>query len=310
MDLRQLKSFTVLAEECHFGRAAARLHLAQPALSQQIRRLERDLGGPLFTRSTRRVALTDAGVLLQRRARGILALLARAEDEQARLAQGRLGTVGIGFIGTATYDVLPGVARQIRRELPGLRLDLRGEMLTPELVAGLLAHTLDVALLRPPADPTGLRVTPLRTEPLVAALRADDPRAAAGTLDLTTLAAEPFIAHPSRQLSSMHQSMLDACRAAGFRPREIIEVRETSTLVTFVAAGLGVALVPASVRSLGVDGVAYLPLTQSSASVQLVLATRADETAPLVDRVATLITAHLAHRPSPSADRARAGYQQ
>jgi DNA-binding transcriptional LysR family regulator len=300
MDLRQLKSFTVLAEECHFGRAAARLHLAQPALSQQIRRLERDLGGPLFTRSTRRVALTEAGDLLLTRARGILALLARAEDEQARLAQGHLGTVGIGFIGSATYDVLPGVARQLRDELPGLRLDLRGEMLTPELAAGLLDHTLDVALMRPPADPAGLRVTPLRTEPLVAALRADDPRAGAGPLDLTALAAEPFIAHPSRQLSSMHQSMLDTCRAAGFRPREIIEVRETSTLVTFVAAGLGVALVPASVRSLGVAGVAYLPLAQSPASVQLVLATRADETAPLVDRVGALITAQLVQRPGPS----------
>src|SRR4051812_9837084 len=228
MDLRQLKSFTVLADECHFGRAAARLHVAQPALSQQIRQLERDLGGPLFTRSTRRVALTDAGELLLPRARGILALLARAEDEQAGLAQGRLGTVSIGFIGTATYDVLPGVARQLRGDLPGLRLDLRGEMLTPELVTGLLEHTVDVALLRPPADPTGLRVTPLPTEPLVAALRADDPRAAAASIELTTLATEPFIAHPSRHLSSMHRSMLDACRSAGFQPREIIEVRETS----------------------------------------------------------------------------------
>src|SRR4051794_9380440 len=132
MDLRQLTSFTVLAEECHFGRAAARLHLAQPALSQQIRQLERGLGSPLFTRSTRRVELTDAGRLLLARAHAIVALVARAEDEQARLAQGRLGTVGIGFIGSATYDVLPGVAREIRDTLPGLRLDLRGEVLTPD----------------------------------------------------------------------------------------------------------------------------------------------------------------------------------
>jgi DNA-binding transcriptional LysR family regulator len=303
MDVRQLRSFTVLAEECHFGRAAARLHLAQPALSQQIRQLERELGGALFTRSTRRVALTGAGELLLTRARAVLALLARAEDEQARLAQGSLGTVGIGFIGTATYDVLPGVARQLRGELPGLRLDLRGEMLTPELVARLLDHTVDVALMRPPADPAGLRVTPLRNDPLVAALPADDPRAAAAVLDLTTLAAEPFIAHPSRQLSSMHQSMLDTCRAAGFQPREVIEVRETSTLVTFVAAGLGVALVPASVRSLGVDGVAYLPLAQGSASVQLVMATRAEETAPLVARVADLITAYVTATESGGAGR-------
>ena len=296
MDVRRLRSFTVLAEECHFGRAAARLHLAQPALSQQIRGLERELGGALFVRSTRRVQLTEAGTLLLARARTILALLARAEEEQARLAQGRLGTVGIGFIGTATYDVLPGVTRRIRADLPGVRLDVRGEMLTPELVAALLGHTLDIALMRPPADLAGLSVTPLRTEPLVAAVRADDERAGAERLDLADLAGEPFVAHPSGQLSSMHQSMLDACRAAGFRPREVIEVRETSTLVTFVAAGLGVALVPASVRSLGIDGVAYLPLTRPAVSVELVLATRAGESAPLVGRVTDLVAGFVAGR--------------
>lgn len=293
MDLRQLRSFAVLAQECHFGRAAARLHLAQPALSQQIRQLERELGSPLFARSTRRVELTEAGLLLQSRARAILALVERAADEQAQLSAGRLGTVGIGFIGTATYDVLPGVARRLRAGLPDLRLDLRGEMLTPELVAAVLDHSLDVALVRPPADSAGLHVVPLREERLVAALRADDPRARAAEIDLAQLAAEPFIAHPARQLSAMHQSLLDTCRAAGFEPREIIEVRETSTLVTFVAAGLGVALVPESVRSLGIDGVAYLPLTLPSATIDLVMVTREAETTPGVRRVAELIAAHV-----------------
>lgn len=293
MDLRQLRSFAVLAQECHFGRAAARLHLAQPALSQQIRQLERELGSPLFARSTRRVELTEAGLLLQSRARAILALVERAADEQAQLSAGRLGTVGIGFIGTATYDVLPGVARRLRAGLPDLRLDLRGEMLTPELVAAVLDHSLDVALVRPPADSAGLHVVPLREERLVAALRADDPRARAAEIDLALLAAEPFIAHPARQLSAMHQSLLDTCRAAGFEPREIIEVRETSTLVTFVAAGLGVALVPESVRSLGIDGVAYLPLTLPSATIDLVMVAREAETTPGVRRVAELIAAHV-----------------
>ncbi|GAA2589230.1 LysR substrate-binding domain-containing protein [Winogradskya consettensis] len=298
MDLRQLTSFTMLAQELHFGRAAARLHLAQPALSQQIRQLEKELGNTLFTRSTRRVELTEAGTLLLERAGTILALLTRAEDEQARLAQGRAGQVSIGFIGTATYDVLPGVARKLRAGLPDLRLDLRGEMLTPELVTGVLDYSLDVALMRPPTDRAGLDVVPLRTEALVAALRADDPRAGAGVLDLTTLAMEPFVSHPSRRLSSMHQSLLDTCRAAGFQPREIIEVRETSTLVTFVAAGMGVALVPASVRSLGIDGVAYVPLLQRSATVDLVMATRSAETSPGVRRVAQLIAAHVRGGPA------------
>ncbi|WP_432825072.1 LysR substrate-binding domain-containing protein [Dactylosporangium sp. CA-092794] len=289
MDVRQLRYFTVLAEECHFGRAAARLHLAQPALSQQIRQLERELGGPLFIRSTRRVELTDAGTLLLARARTILALLARAEDEQTRLAQGHLGRVAIGFIGTATYHSLPGVARQVRRELPGLQLDLRGEMLSPDLLAALLDHIVDIAVTRPPADPAGLRITPLRSEPLIAALRADDPRAAADTVDLTTLAGDPFIAHPSGQRSSMYQCMIDTCRAAGFHPAEVIEVRETSTLVTFVAAGLGVALLPESVRALRIDGVAYRPLATPSIPVELVIATRAEPPAPAVALVAGIV---------------------
>ena len=220
-----------------------------------------------------------------------MALLGRAADEQAGLAQGRLGTVGIGFIGTATYDVLPPVARLLRETLPDLRLDLRGEMLTPELVDAVLDFTLDIALLRPPADPAGLDLVPLRTEPLVVALRADDRRARFPAVDLALLIDEPFISHPSRRMSSMHRSMLDACRDAGFAPREVIEVRETSTLVTFVAAGLGVALVPESVRSLGLGGVAYVPLSRPAATVDLVMATRAGETSPGVRRVTEIIRA-------------------
>src|SRR5690348_3740626 len=123
MELRQLRSFVVLAEERHFGRAAARLHIAQPALSQQVARLERELGLPLLTRTTRRVELTEGGRRFAEHARSVLAEVEHAEADMASLASGRAGRVSVGFIGTATYDVLPRVTQEVRRELPDVELE-------------------------------------------------------------------------------------------------------------------------------------------------------------------------------------------
>src|SRR4051812_47518434 len=146
MELRHLRSFSVLADERHFGRAAARLHIAQPALSQQIKQLERELGVSLFTRSTRRVEPTEAGVRFAEPARTVLGEVARAEADMELLVSGHAGRVSMGFIGTATYDVLPRVAREVARELPDVDLVLRGELLSPALVTGLQDHTFDLAL--------------------------------------------------------------------------------------------------------------------------------------------------------------------
>ncbi|RYJ01090.1 MAG: LysR family transcriptional regulator, partial [Actinomycetales bacterium] len=178
MELRHLRSFAVLAEERHFGRAAARLHIAQPALSQQVKQLERELGVPLFTRTTRRVELTEAGARFVEHARTVLGDVARAEDDMALVASGRAGRVSVGFIGTATYDVLPRVAREVRAALPDVELELRGELLSPELVAGLADRTFDLALIRPdPLNHGDLDVRTLRTERLVAVLPAGHPLA-------------------------------------------------------------------------------------------------------------------------------------
>jgi DNA-binding transcriptional LysR family regulator len=289
MDLRRLRSFATLAEERHFGRAAERLHLAQPALSQQIKQLERELGVTLFTRTTRRVDLTEAGTRLAEHARAVLGGVDRAGDDMARLADGRAGRVSVGFVGTATYDVLPRVARQVRRELPDVELELRGELLSPQLVAGLADRTYDLALLRPdPLGDPGLDVRTLRSERLVAVLPAHHPLAHRRRIGLDLLRDEPFVMHPSGHRSSIHERVLQACAAAGFEPSPVLEVAETATLVVFVAAGLGVALVPEPVRSLGLDGVAYVALTDAP-RVDLALAARAAEPAPAAARVAAVI---------------------
>ncbi len=295
MELRQVRYFLALAEECHFSRAAQRLHVAQSALSQQLKQLERQLGTPLFTRSTRRVELTEAGRQLITHARSILGEVERAEEQMALLASGRAGRVSVGFVGTATYDVLPRIARTVRAQLPGVSLELRGELLNPELVDGLLAGSYDLALLRTgtPVD-AAVEVTALRTERLVAVLPSSHPLAGRSEIPLAALADEPIVVHPSRDRSSMHGRVLAACARAGFEPSALVEVGETATLVVFVAAGHGVALVPESVQSLRLDGVTYLPLVETE-TVGLGLARRAGLNSPAAEQVAAVIEACVRH---------------
>ncbi|MGD9985597.1 LysR family transcriptional regulator [Pseudonocardia sp.] len=290
MELRHLRSFVVLAEERHFGRAAARLHIAQPALSQQLRQLERETHTRLMDRSTRRVELTEAGRLLQDRAAEILAAVDRTSTDLTLLAAGRAGQVRLGFVGTATYDVLPKVALRVRDELPDIELDLRGELLGPELIDQLRQGELDIAVLRPGSPVPGeLESRHLRDEPLVAVLPADHPGARADRVRLRDLTGMQLITHPSGHRSTMQPLVLDVCRRAGLDP-DVIEVGETGTLVVFVAAGLGFGLVPSSVRALRLDGVAYVPLAGPPELAPLVLASRPGPS-PAVARVAALLTA-------------------
>ncbi len=278
-----------LADERHFGRAAARVHIAQPALSQQVKQLERELGVELFRRTTRRVELTEAGRRFAEHARGILAGVERARDDMALLAAGQAGRVAVGFIGTATYDVLPRVAREVRRELPDVDLQLRGEELSPRLLAGLADHTFDLALLRPdPQAGAGLTVRTLRAERLVAVVPASHELAGRARIELAQLAGEPFVMHPSGHRSSIHERVLRACADAGFEPVSLLEVAETATMVVFVAAGLGVALVPEPVRSLGLAGVSYVELADPP-TIELALAGRREESSPTVRNVAEII---------------------
>ncbi|MFE5210594.1 LysR substrate-binding domain-containing protein [Streptomyces sp. NPDC056600] len=288
MELRQLRHFLALAEECHFGRAAARLHVAQPALSQLVKQLERELGVSLFHRSTRHVELTEAGHHLVGHARALVAEEERALAHMRELATGHAGKVSVGFIGTATYDVLPRVARTVRARLPRVTLDLRGETLTPQLVEGLRSGAFDLAVLRGAVDAEDISTLPLRSEPLVAVLPAHHRLAGRHSVPLADLAEEPFVIHPSQHRSSMYDLVLAACRRAGFEPAQVLEVGETATLVVLVAAGHGVALVPASVQSLHVEGVTYVPLTGGE-SVDLLLARRARRDPAAVDQVAAVV---------------------
>lgn len=299
MEIRHLRYFVTVAELCHFGRAAERLHTAQPHLSQQIKHLETELGVQLLTRSTRKVDLTPAGALYLDHARAVLARIDLAAVETRRLASGHLGRVSIGFTGSATYDVLPRFARALRKDLPGLDLDLRGEMLTPAQVVGLLDRSLDIGFLRPPVRSCDIEVRVLRREPLIVALPRSHPLAAKQCVRLADLRDEPFITYPSHQRSVVYESVITACTKAGFLPSEVHEVAETSTLVSFVAAGLGIALVPESVHHLAITGVIYRPLEEASEDVELAVAMRRGESSPQVAHVLKQALALIVPAPTP-----------
>ena len=297
MELRHLRYYVAVAEECHFGRAAERLHMAQPPLSQQIKQLETELGVQLLTRSTRKVELTAAGERYLDRARAILASVDAAGDEAARVAAGEVGRVAIGFTGSATYEVLPVLARALREDFPDLELDLRGEMLTPDQVGALHQGTLDIAFLRPPVRDASITLRILRREPLIAVLPMSHPLAARQQVRLNDLRHEQFITYPSHHRSVVYDAVMDACQHAGFTPASTLEVGETSTLVVFVAAGLGVALGPASVQHLRITGATFLPLAGSTEVVELAVATRADDTSPHVARVLSRVRRLLGSTP-------------
>lgn len=293
MELRHLRYFVAVAEERHFGRAADRLHMAQPPLSQAIRQLESDLGVVLLHRTTRRVDLTDAGTAYLSRARSILAEVEDAGQEARRVAAGAVGHLSLGCVGSATYSLLPALSRHLAAELPGVDFAFRGEMLAPDQVEALRTGEIDVALLRPPVADLSLTVTPLRRDRLVVALPADHPLASRRQVRMADLAGADLIVHSADRRSVMYDVVVGLFRDAGLDPHVRHEVGETSTLVTLVAGGLGVAVVPEPVTALALDGVAYRPLVRPAVTVELAVAHRSERTEPHLLRTVDVIRSML-----------------
>lgn len=284
MELRHLRYFVAVAEERHFGRAAHRLHMAQPPLSQQIKALETELGLTLLRRTTRTVELTDAGEAYLRRARAILDSVEEAGREAQSVAAGMTGRLVIGCVGSATYSLLPRLVRGLAQELPGVDFTFEGEMLVPDQVRALSASRMDIALLRPPVHDPSLAVDVLRHDRLVVAVADDHPLAQRKRLRVDDLRGIELVVHTGgRRESVMHNTVVDLTRRAGFEPRFRAEVSETSTLLTLVAGGLGAAVVPTPVRSLGLAGVTYVPLV-GAGTVPLAVAYRAGRRAAHLHR--------------------------
>ena len=291
MEVRQLRYFVTVARTRHFGRAAAELHIAQSPLSQAIRQLESHLGTPLFERTTRRVDLTAAGEALLPEAVRILESVGAAREQVSRVAAGDLGRLRIGATALATYRHVPDLVRRLGAELPNLTLRFRSEMLTPALEAALVDHRIDLAVLRPPVGDESLATRVLARERLVLAVPpgwAVAGGAADGAVALADLADEDFVVY-SAPGSVVGAAADRACRGAGFVPRRTHEADQTSIVLALVAAGLGVALLPASVLAVTVDGVRYRELAGCEVTVDVALAWRHDDPSPALEKALAVL---------------------
>ncbi|MBD0693608.1 LysR family transcriptional regulator [Streptomyces sp. CBMA123] len=285
LPLPQLHAFTVLAEELHFGRAAARLGIAQPPLSQQIRRLEEKVGHPLFRREPGGATLTPAGHELLPAARRALADLADGLAAARAVGGGEAGRLRIGFSASLALTVLPGLLRTFRERHPGVRLDVR-EMTSAPQLAALRDRGIDVGLLRePPADAPELRFRTVLSEPFVAVLPANHPLAAQRSVRLRQLADEPFVLLPREEGPQLYDQLTGLCAGAGFTPRIGQQAVEWQTVCALVGAGLGVSLAPASIRRIRLRGVAFRRIDPGTARTRAAVAWRADDRSPLVDHL-------------------------
>lgn len=289
MELSQLRSFVTVADEMHVGRAAARLHLAQPTLSRQLAALERSVGTSLFSRARRRLELTAAGEIFLPAARDILRRTDDAARDARRAGRGELGRLRLGYVQSATYSAIPRLVGQFRAACPDVEVEARA-MTTLQQIEALRAGDLDAGLLRPQQPVTGrhgLRTRVISHDRMVVALpaghRLAEP-AELADLRLSALAEEPFVLYPKETGSTGYDLILEACRRAGFEPRIVQEVEGAQAVLAFVAAGVGVSLLIEPTPPIDPSLVVCRPLGDDLPVWELALAWSAGNPSPTLER--------------------------
>nr|WP_297078182.1 LysR family transcriptional regulator [Thermoleptolyngbya sp. M55_K2018_002] len=283
IELRHLRYFITVAEELHFGRAAARLHMAQPPLSQQIRQLEGELGFQLFYRTKRSVQLTEAGAVFLAECRRIMQQLDQAVQLGQQVSRGERGQLVIGFVSSAAYSVLPTLLRGFRAAAPDVSLELH-ELTTDQQVQWLRDRRMDVGLVRPPVNEPDFCLMPLCEEPLVVALPQQHPLAQQPSVSLKDLAGKPFILFPRPLAPGLYDQIISLCQQGGFSPAIVQEAIQMQTIISLVAAEIGVAIVPLSLQNLQRTGVVYRELQEPTPKAAIALLTRQPDPSPTVQR--------------------------
>jgi DNA-binding transcriptional LysR family regulator len=271
-----------VSEELHFGRAAARLRMTQPPLSQQIQRLERELGAELFVRDRRHVELTAAGQALVPEARSTLAAAERAVAAVAAVSAGASGRLALGFVGSTAHGVLPPLVRALRERAPQIEIALR-EANTTQQIELLRLGLLDAGLVRPPIQAEGIDFEIVGVEPLRAVLPDGHPLAARRAIPLSALADEPFVLFPRAVGPGLYDQVVGLCHRAGFSPNIVFESGATATMVAMVEAGVGVSVLPAS--HAGTGSARFVPLTGGDFETELALAWASGSDSPVVAAV-------------------------
>ncbi|QOL14634.1 LysR family transcriptional regulator [Dickeya dianthicola] len=290
IELRHLRYFIAVAEELHFGRAAEKLHISQPPLSQQIQALEEQIGAQLLERNNRNVRLTQAGKLFLKESWAIINQVNQAAERAARIQRGEIGELNIGFTSSAPF--VKQVSRsllQFRQSYPDVHIQML-EINTKQQIAPLLDGKLDLGVMRNNPLPETLRHQLLLHEPMVAVVHEEHPLAAApgGHISIQQLASEPFVFFAREVGTALYDEVLTLLKKYGISPYITQEVGEAMTIIGLVSSGLGVSLLPASFRRIRVDGVKYLSLQEKDAISEMWLVTHQHR--PLNTAAQTLIT--------------------
>jgi DNA-binding transcriptional LysR family regulator len=283
MDVRQLRQFIAVAEDLNFRRAAVRLKMAQPPLSQSIKRLETELGVQLLLRNRKSVQLTPAGTAFLAEARRTLVQLERAANIARRAGSGTVGSLRVAFIGSAAYSRLPEAVRLFRQRFPDVELELV-ESTSMDIIKLLDTDQVDIGFLRPVIGLTNnFRTESIEKDKFIVALPAGHKLARHATLSLAQLADYPFVLFSATRSPTLYQQILMLCRHASFTPRIAQEARQVQTVISLVSAGLGIALVPGAVARLRDPTVVYKTLRDRSPHLvlELISARRADNVSPM-----------------------------
>ena len=291
MELRSFQYFIAVAETLHFSRAAEKLHMAQPPLSQQIQRLEKEMGVQLFERTKRSVRLTAAGEVFLQEAYQTLAQVEQAVHAAQQADRGEIGRLAIGFVGSSAYGVLPAMIQAFRERFPHVELILR-ERTTVEQVQALHHEEIQIGFLRPPILDATLHYLTVQQEPFLVALPGKHPLAATSPVPLPALASEPFIFVPPKLAPGLSHQMMEMCLQAGFQPRIAQEAIQFHVIISLVAAGLGIALVPACIRTFQRPDVVYLPLQGITTQAEIQVVWQRTDHSPVVRNFLEVVKAH------------------
>lgn len=278
IDIKKLHYFVAVAEELHVGRAAERLGIAQPPLSRQIQALEQELGAQLFHRGRNSIALTQAGERFITRVNAILSELEDAQVEARRIAQGAEGRLRIGFVGSATYGILPNVLKSFRNHYPKVALSLV-PLNNAGLRRSLIRHEIDIAVARPAIDDPEILSRHLVTEPLIVAVPDTGPLAEKHKLTIGDLKEHAVIFYPERPRPSFADQVLELFVKSEGEPGERVFAMDYQTAISLVSVEVGCSVVPASVGETQRRGVRFIPLAESDATTGLSLNHRIDNQA-------------------------------
>ncbi|MFN6513197.1 MAG: LysR family transcriptional regulator [Nostoc sp. CreGUA01] len=291
MELRHLRYFIAVAEELHFSRAAERLHIAQPPLSQQIQQLEAQLGVELFHRKTKRqVQLTEAGQVFLQEAYQLLAQLQKAIEVTQKIGKGEKGQLRIGFTSLVTYNLLPVILRQFREQFPEVELILQ-ELTTTEQERSLRENRIHVGFAHPPLEDNTLNQKCIQQETLIVALAETYFLAEQDKISVRSLINENFIMFPRHLGAGLYDQIVSLCQQGNFSPKVTQEAIQMQTIIGLVSAGMGIAIVPSSLQNLQRTGVVYRSFEEKTPLVETAIVWREEDMAPVLQKFLQMVQA-------------------